>query len=144
MGCCDNPTRPEPAEPRSHKLHPGRYIVGTVAVSAWIMIAALHVPVEALLPDGLEILLYPSGRFFSPLTLLYISWLPLPDTPGTISHYLSIGNLVAMCVMDLVIGAILCLPLLFSRGRKQDMTAGIALVLVAGYAAWAAFHYFTH
>ncbi len=130
-----NTIDPETERARETALRPGRYAIGTLLVSSWIMIGALHIPVDALLSGAQETLFAPSFDFFMPLTLLYIALLPRVD------NVLAISDLLAMCAADIGVGAIVCLPLLFPRGVKQNRTAVISLILVVGYTLWAAVHY---
>ena len=127
--------RPQSASARETALQPGRYAIGALLVSSWIMIGALHIPVDALLPGSLETLFSPSFDFFMPLTLLYITWLPW------VENVLATSDLLTLCAADIGLGAIVGLPLLFPRGRRQNGASVVSLVLVMGYTLWAAVHY---
>ncbi len=117
-------------------LRPVRYAVGTALVSVWIMLAALHLPVDDWLPPSFEIALYPSFSLFLPWSLFLMRLFPW-DATG-----FGAGDRLALCAMDLLAGAAICLPLLFPRGRKQNVAAIVSLSVAGAYTLWAILFHF--
>ena len=128
-------TDTHPRSPAPCARHLGRYLVATLITTVWLMCFALHIPVHSLLPNSWDVFFYPSVTYFMPLTISLSMLMPWDDPVRSISASL------LFCLADLLIMALICLPLLFSPGKRQTIFAALSLVLLSTYTLWAVYAY---
>ena len=114
------------------RLSVRRYAVAALLSAAWVVIFAMHFPGRDISPD-VQPFFYPAFMYFLPLSVFYGQVLPWPVE--------DLRALWCMTGLDTVIAAVLCLPFLYPKGRRQDVFSILSLVILAAYTFLAFYAY---